>query len=83
MTRQQINAILCVILETLAESSHGVPSGHIYAALMTTGISLDSYQAILEIAQKGGLVVVEKSHLVTITPKGLDIVAKIKAAKQS
>jgi predicted methyltransferase len=78
MTREETNAYLCVILETVSESKSGVPSGHMYAAFMTKGITLDEYQSILGIAQRGGLVEV-KSHLVTLTPKGQEMVEKIHA----
>jgi hypothetical protein len=49
-----------------------------YAALMGK-MSLDDYSALLDIASEVGLVKVAPSHLVTITPKGADMVAKIKA----
>lgn len=82
MDRSEANACLCAILETLHEIPEGVPSGHMYAALMGR-TSLEEYEALLEIAKRGGLVDV-KSHLVTITSKGRDMVAKIQAhvAKQ-
>jgi hypothetical protein len=78
MNRNEANLYLAAILETVAESAHGAPSGHMYAALMGK-MSLDDYSALLDIASEVGLVKVAPSHLVTITPKGADMVAKIKA----
>lgn len=83
MTRTQANQFLAVILETVAESTQGVPSGHLYAALMTAGVTLDQHELLLNVAKTGGLVDVARSHLVTITPKGQEMVAKIKAFKQA
>jgi predicted transcriptional regulator len=82
MTRQQINAYLVVILETLSEAPHGVPSGHMYAAMMGgAGLNLGEYQTLVQIAREGGLIKVAGSHLVTLTDKGRQLVEKIRAAK--
>lgn len=81
MDRRTANICLSLIIETLAEAPRGVPSGHIYAALMTAGISLDDYQGLLGIARECGLVEV-RNHLVTISPKGLEMAAQIKAHKE-
>lgn len=80
MTKQQANAYLCAILETVAEVPTGTPSGIMYAALMDK-LSLDDYQGLLDIARDCGLVKVDRSHLVTLTPKGLDMIVKIQIVK--
>ena len=78
MTRQEANVYLAVILDTVASSPHGAPSGHLYAALMSR-ISLDTYNALLGVCVDSGLVKVAWSHLVTITEKGKGVVKQIQA----
>ena len=76
MDRQTANRLLAAILETVAEGP--APSGVMFAALQSSGVSLDDYQALIEIAKSVGLVTVAH-HEVTITDKGKETVAKIKA----
>ena len=46
---------LCeIILETVQESPDGAPSGVIYAALMSIGISLAQYEALVDVLVKSG-----------------------------
>jgi len=90
LTRQDANAYLAAILETLDEMGgqsviDGAPSGHLYAGLMGR-LSLDDYTALVSIAKEVGLVTVDRSHLVRITDKGREVVGKVRsfrAAKAS
>ena len=68
-----------MILETVTESPDGAPSGVMYAAMMGK-IALLDFQGLLDIAKSVGLVNVS-AHLVTITPKGQEMVKKIKALR--
>lgn len=84
MTLTQANRYLCIILESVTEASkgslHGMPSGHLYAALMGgAGLNLGEFQTLMQIAKEKGLVTESRSNLVTITPTGLEMVAKIRA----
>jgi hypothetical protein len=79
MTRNEANAYLAAILETIAELPNGAPSGHLYAALMGR-LELTDYQALVGIAKDAGLVQ-ERGHLLTMTPKGREMVAKITAVR--
>lgn len=81
LTRQKVNQILAAILETAAEVQGGAPSGVMYAAL-SGQLSLADFNEILAIATDCHLVKVE-SHLVMIQPKGLQMVSKIQAFKES
>ena len=50
MTDQQITALRQIagaIIETCKESPLGAPGGHIYAALMTKGCTLNQYEQIM------------------------------------
>lgn len=77
--RAELNAYLCVILETVAETGdRGAPSGPMYAALMGR-MDLETYNLIVGIAMKGELVTKDGMHVLTITPKGKETVAKIAA----
>lgn len=56
-------------IKALAEAIHdagpqGIPSGTLYAAFMAHGISLESYNRLLDAIVRTGLVKVEPSHLV-------------------
>ena len=54
---QAVRAIANIIEETACEAgSLGAPSGIVYAALMGVGVSLDTYQAILDGLAKAGRV---------------------------
>jgi hypothetical protein len=77
MDCQTANALLAAILETVAAGPS--PSGVMYAAMMGRA-TLDDYQGLIRIAESVGLVTVVR-HEVTITDKGRETVAKIRAAR--
>ena len=77
MDRQTANRLLAAILETVAEGP--APSGVMFAALQSH-VTLDEYQGLIQIAESVGLVTVAH-HEVTITAKGREMVAKIKASR--
>ena len=79
MTRKEANVFLAAILEIAAETPGGAPSGPMYAAMMGK-LSLDDYQGLVQIAKECDLVT-EEHHVVSITSKGREMVAKIKAAR--
>lgn len=78
MSRKQ--AIALSILETLTEKidGTGMPSGHMYAALMGM-IDLFEYQSIIAGLQRVGLIDVSH-HYVTATPKARAMMAKAGAS---
>lgn len=81
MDRKQANVILAVILETVAEASAiGAPEGPMYAAMMGHGVELADFQTLVEFAVSADLVK-KSGHLLTITSKGREMVAKIAAAR--
>lgn len=69
-------AIALSIIETLAEKTEGtgLPSGHMYAALMGL-VELDQFQRILAGLEHVGLVNVS-GHYVTATPKARAMLAQ-------
>lgn len=78
MSRKEANAYLAAILEALdAAGDNGAPEGHMYAAMMGR-IDLTDFQGLMSIAEEVSLIT-RKSHLATITTKGRDMVAKIRA----
>jgi hypothetical protein len=49
MSAQTMKAILLAILETIREAGpEGCPSGPLYAASMTKGMTLEQYNAIID-----------------------------------
>ncbi len=59
VTNQQvieaIRAIAAIVVETVNEAGpQGIPSGHMYAALATTGMNLDNYQALIHTLAHNG-----------------------------
>lgn len=70
----RINAALNLILAVgnAIQAMGQVPSGHLYARIMST-VSLDEYQQILGILKRTGLIREESSHLLVWTgPKKED-----------
>lgn len=62
-----INQIVNVICESVEDSGpHGIPSGHIYAALMGK-VSFEVYQKIEALAIQTGRIQRSASHLLTPT----------------
>lgn len=57
---------LCDIVEETAREAGpmGIPSGHLYAALSSAGISLDNYQKMLAAMEKVGRIQVS-GHVIT------------------
>jgi phosphopantetheinyl transferase (holo-ACP synthase) len=77
MTRNEANQYLAVILETVAKAGKsGAPNGYLYAAFNSKGMTLDEYQMLISLAKSGELIE-ESNHLLTITDKGREMVAKI------
>ena len=55
MRRELLAALEDVIVETAQEmGSDGVPSGTVYAALMTYGVDLNTYNVILDDLKRQG-----------------------------
>jgi hypothetical protein len=74
MNRQQANIYLATILTTVAEMGEA-PSGHLYAGLMGR-MNLDDYNMLIGIC-KGGSLMTESNHVLTLTAKGQEMVKKI------
>ena len=73
-------AIALSIIETLAEKTEGtgLPSGHMYAALMGL-VGLGEFQSILSALERAGLVEVS-GHYVTATKSARELLAGKAAA---
>lgn len=61
-TARKIVAIILLAIEEAGES--GIPSGHLYAMLMSKGMSLDTYNLIINYLKIQDLIT-EKHHLLT------------------
>ena len=85
MNRKQANVYLATILTTVAEAKDsmlgGIPSGHLYAALMGR-MSLEEFNMLIGICKEGGLLI-DAHHLLTLTPKGQEMAKKIETTLQS
>lgn len=82
MNRNKLNALLAVILETLADEkilSAGAPRGVLYSALMGE-IDLPEYDELESLLIAGGLIA-RRSDCLRITNAGLAIVEKIAQAR--
>lgn len=82
MNRQKMNALLVVLLETVAEVTPkgGAPRGILYSALMGE-VDLAGYEFLEAFMLEAGLVE-RKGDCLLILPKGSEIVAQIEAAKR-
>jgi len=57
--QQAVVTLIASLYETIVEVSEsgGAPGGHLYAALMSTGITLDAFNAVMGIMTRVGMVV--------------------------
>lgn len=76
VTKQELAVYLVSILSTVAATPGGVPSGTMYAVVLGK-VTLSEYSSILAVAQTAGYVEISKSHLVTITEKGREVVEQV------
>lgn len=81
MNRQKVNALLAVLLETIAEVTPkgGAPRGVLYSALMEE-VDLGGYESLEAILLHAELVE-RKGDCLLILPRGTEMVAQIAAAK--
>ncbi len=61
--KTKIQALVLAIADIIKELSP-IPSGHLYAALLGTGMSLDTYLEIIAALQRAGKIKVS-NHLIT------------------
>jgi predicted RNA-binding Zn-ribbon protein involved in translation (DUF1610 family) len=85
LTREEANAYLAAILETVAASPDGAPSGVMFAGLSggrglrgPFPLTAAEYRMLLGLAKAGGLVT-ERADVVRITDRGRDMVRRIEA----
>lgn len=68
--KQTFARVVRAIVETIAEcGERGAPSGPLYVAMMSQGMSLDTYQRIMAVIVDVGYAT-EKAHCYYITEKG-------------
>jgi len=75
VTKSQVAAAIrtiAAVAETIRELG-SVPSGHLYAQLMPTGMTLQTYQFIIDKLKGAGLID-EKNHLISwVLPEPTDV----------
>lgn len=80
MNTNETNAHLAAILETLADAHGGqAPGGTIAAALFASGVNEKDWRGLRSILIAGRLVSPEPNHLLVITERGREMVARIRA----
>jgi hypothetical protein len=76
MTPEELTGTIRRVVDNVAgiiEDVGEIPSGHLYAALMGTGIGLDLYQQIITVLKKIGKVEESQSHMLRwIGPKTME-----------
>ena len=61
---EAVRAIAAIVVDEVnAAGPMGIPSGHVYAALMTTGMSLADYQSLIGALEKAGQISVHGQTL--------------------
>jgi len=72
MTNANVNSVLAEIVDVIQEaidaSPHGIPSGHLYAMLMSH-MTIDTYTQIIGAMVKAGRIT-NHGHLLETTKKG-------------
>lgn len=63
-TREALDHVKIVAEAIAVAGAEGIPSGHLYARLMSFGYSLAVYQRIIDVLKTAGLVT-ERAHLLT------------------
>lgn len=81
MDKTQLNKYLAVIITSIAEHKEAV-SGHVYAAMMNH-VDIHEYNMMIAILIQTDIITRDASHILTITPKGLDLAAKITAITEA
>ncbi len=86
MDRKKLLLLIGAILETLEECKTdgifgGSPESHLWLGCQAMLPHLDQFQSVLNLMIESK-VCTSKNHLVTITPKGSEMVAKVKAIRQ-
>ena|SRR5688572_24791098 len=76
MNASKMNVLLAATLTALAEGNGETREGILYAVLCGQ-CSMDEFQSMLYVADKGGLLTRGRNFLLTITQKGREIAAKI------
>lgn len=61
--KTKVQALILAIADTIKELSP-IPSGHLYAALLGTQMTLDTYQQIISALEQAGKIKVT-NHLIT------------------
>lgn len=78
MTRQDV-VVLVAILTTCADAQRtpagGIPSGHLYAALMST-TDLNHYHAVLSTLKSAGFIE-ERGHFLRATERGIALAKEL------
>jgi hypothetical protein len=71
MNKQLATLLAAMVLETVSETqgTFGTPSGPMYAALMSRGISLNDYQALIDGLVASGFLTQSGSCLLKTTKK--------------
>ena len=64
MNKQQAALEILLAVANAIKELGTVPSGHLYAQLMSSGMSLENYQAILKVLEGAGAIEI-KNHLIT------------------
>ena len=80
MTKNQLLICIGAIVETLAEVD-GAPESMIWLGLQSQIGTLDQFQNVMELMRENKLIKI-KGHYVTLEPKGLDLVNKMKEARK-
>lgn len=68
-----------IALYITAIGPNGSPNGNVYAHMMAQGVNLDVHNVMLGYLKKANCMT-ESNFFLTLTPKGLDIYAKLKEA---
>ena len=71
-------AILEAIEEVCADDGFGAPSGVLYAALMSSGVTLSQYQKIIAKLGREGLIT-EEDDCLSITGEGRTLLTKFRS----
>lgn len=71
-TSEQVEAaakLMAVVVDTIRDAGE-IPSGHLYAALMSAGCTLSTYEQLIGVLERRGLIEVDPSHVIRwIGPK--------------
>ena len=70
VSKEQVKAAFSIVaaVSTMLHEIKRIPNGHLYAAMMEKGCSLETYEGIIRTIKNAGLIKIENDEIIWIGP---------------